>query len=105
MNREKEPIEALLNYGSDRAIKLSQLMNFFNASEREIRKEVARERKKGIPILSKKTEGGGYYFSDNEEDITAYLTRLEKEIQAQQETLNAVRDYFNRQLQTTFIIE
>lgn len=88
MNKLK--ITPLLNKGIETRRNAKELKKVLNAPDRMIRAQVERERRSGIPILSTKANGGGYYLAENQEQIRNYVNGKINEVITTIETLLAL---------------
>lgn len=93
MNYKKHPVAEILNRGKDRAIRKENLMVLFNMTERELLAEIMKERLDGIPILAKKTDGGGFYLPADNEEIDGYLKVLKRGIDTQQNVYQSIKQF------------
>lgn len=90
----KPIITDLLNKGKENAININDLaIHFPEASQRNLREQIERERKQGNPILAKKNDGGGYYLPKSEEEILEYLELLNHSIQSLQDVYTAIKSH------------
>lgn len=90
MNK-KQKIERLLSHGKENAITCNDLMKFFpKASKRDILAQIRKERNSGVTILAQKNNGGGFFLPANQEEVSEYLELLNKSIQSQKETYEAI---------------
>lgn len=86
----------LLSAGKENALPLKDLRNLFPEwSERDVLKQIERERKAGYPILNLRVKGGGYFTSDDPEDIKDCLAVLGQAIQSQQQVYNGIASNLN----------
>lgn len=92
MQRPKHPISEILNRGQENAIPKMQLMKYYGLTERELYSQIERERLAGIPILSRKNEGGGFYLPGTQAEITEYLEMLKRGIDSQINVYNAIQN-------------
>lgn len=87
----------LLSQGKENAIPGKSLINALGVKERELYKQIERERRMGAAILAKKEEGGGFYLPANEEEKADYLHTAMNDIISNLRTYHAVK-YAGRQL-------
>lgn len=91
--KQKPPIEQLIPYGKENAIKGEEIARFYGAELRTVVKEIQRKRKQGIPILAdKNSKTGGYYFDSLDAELE-YLARLKRDITALQETYSVMEQH------------
>lgn len=80
-----------MNKGKANATPFKDLKKFYpGVTDREMYQHIERERLQGIPILSKRTDGGGYYMPDSTEEITEYLGTLSRTIQSHKDIYKAI---------------
>lgn len=79
-----------LDYGPGNARTAKELATLLNSSEREITREINRERLAGAPIGSGSTSDAGYWRLDGEADRLEVCARLRHRIEEQQRTLDAL---------------
>lgn len=95
---DKTIIANLLSEGKENAKNLNTLVNYFGGTgKREVLNQIERERKNGVPILAKKTDGGGYYLPKDSEEIYEYLGMLNRTIETQTEVYRAIKLYADRE--------
>lgn len=93
---EKSPpkmtVEAHLLHGEHNAIPARVLMKMTGYSSiRNLQAEIERERVAGALILSKCTEGGGYYLPNSRAEIARYETTLRRRAISTLRTLKTAR--------------
>lgn len=74
MSKQKSrgQIADLLSAGEENAVPLAHLMMLTGWDERTVRKQIERERRRGIPILSKR----GYYLPADEYERAAFVASM-----------------------------
>ena len=91
-------IAELLKPGKENKVSFEALMNATGAkSERELRKRIAEERKKGAIILS--CAEGGYYLPNNRNEVEAYVNTMSKEARSIFYMLKSARKYLKETAQ------
>lgn len=71
-------------FGESEAVSADKLMSATNMTRRELYRAIRSERLKGVPILSQKQNGGGYFLPLTEHDLMMCAGRMFREGQAQQ---------------------
>lgn len=87
---DKLKITPLLSTGIDKRRNAKELIKVLDVPDRMIRAQVERERRSGIPIISIKGNGGGYYLAENQEQIRNYADSKIKEVLTTLETVQAI---------------
>lgn len=68
-------IYELLSWGQENALSRRDLADITGLTDREVRRTVARERKRGLPIVSD-PERGGYYLPASPEDLARFIRSM-----------------------------
>ena len=92
MKNKVYPIMQQLPVGKENAISseaLAELLHY--TSKRELQAHIAKERKAGAVILS--TTTGGYYQSNNRDEIAEFVRTLEKRAKNTMNALKSARKY------------
>lgn len=69
-------IEELLSRGRGRAVPLTALCEATGKGEREVRKQISRERLAGALILSAMENGGGYYLPADGAEVRSFARSM-----------------------------
>lgn len=83
----------LLPEGQRNAISAVRLMEITGIkNKRDLNDQIRNERMSGKPIISTKANGGGYYKTDNDLEIAAFITMFEREARSILTMTKAIRD-------------
>lgn len=69
-------IYELLDWGAENALSRRDLVAITGLTDREVRRVVARERKRGLPIVTNTERGGGYYLPEGPEELARFIRSL-----------------------------
>ena len=70
-------IYEILNAGRENAIETEQLVRKFNFTDkRELQRQISKERKAGLVILSTCENNGGYYKPANDYEVKCFIKTL-----------------------------
>ena len=83
-------LREILKPGNQNATSFENLSRYFGLEKRDMLNLIERERRAGVPILSKKNDGGGYFLPETEEEKKAYLNNKLSEVATVLETLKAI---------------
>lgn len=90
----------LLPEGQRNAISAVRLMEITGIkNKRELSSQIRNERMNGKPIFATKGNGGGYYRTDNNLEIAAFITMFEREAESILTMTKAMRDTTGMQKQ------
>lgn len=82
------PIASVLSEGSDNGLHLEQLADMFETDSRTIRRQIERERRQGIPILS--DNQSGYFLPETLYDVQKFVGSMRGRAREILETAKAV---------------
>lgn len=80
-------------YGKENAVKTAEIRESLHCNARMIDFLVFSERKAGQLIISKTTDGGGYYLPATREEVLAFVRQQEGRIKKHAVTLRAARAF------------
>lgn len=85
-----EVLNIIRNHRKDYPIQSKELCTRLNIPFR-ILKEVITELRESIPIVSKETNGGGYWIAESDEEILDYINMINARKQGYEETINKMK--------------
>ena len=68
-------IYELLDWGAENALSRRDLAAITGLTDREVRRLVARERKRGLPIVTN-TDRGGFYLPESPEELVRFIRSM-----------------------------
>lgn len=80
-------------YGKSKAVMAREIRARLNLTARQLDTALYRERKAGRIIISKTTDGGGYYLPATREEVLAFVRQQEGRIKKHASTLRAARAF------------
>lgn len=96
---EKASIYDLLPVGAENAVSRRELSSLTGIEDRQLRRQIAKERRAGALILSSSEINGGYYRAASREELQRYVRSMQSRcreilavIRAAQEAIEAKRE-------------